>query len=98
MEADEKYVARAPAEIEKQVDEALGLKLISIRLPNDLIEAFKFLAEIEGCGYQPLMRDVLKRYANAELKMLARDIKNEDIKRAKELVALDSDAPEQKAA
>jgi len=44
------------------VDEALGLQVISIRLQKKLIESLKKLANKEGIGYQPLIRQVLTRY------------------------------------
>ncbi len=43
-------------------DAALGLQLMSIRLPKDLIEEFKTLGQFVGRGYQPLMRDALRFY------------------------------------
>lgn len=52
-------------EEEKAIDEALGLQLISIRLNKSLIEQLKRLAQLEGIGYQPLIRQVLTRYARA---------------------------------
>lgn len=52
------------------IDEALGLQAISIRLPKTTIDAYKNLAEIHGVGYQPLMRDAICRWAEAEMKML----------------------------
>jgi predicted DNA binding CopG/RHH family protein len=84
--ADINFAKKAPAELEKQVEDALGLKLISIRLPSNLIDAFKLLAEIEGVGYQPLMRDVLARYADSELKQIARTVSPEDVERARNMI------------
>ena len=49
-----------------EVDSALDLKQISIRLPADLIDDFKWVAKQHGLGYQPLMRQVLKRFAEAQ--------------------------------
>ncbi len=76
--ADTKFSAKdsgADAEaVAKQVDEALGLKMISIRLPEQLIDDFKTIAAVSGgMGYQTLMRQVMKRFVNAELKRLARE-------------------------
>lgn len=45
-----------------------GLKMISQRLEEELIEDLKFFAEFEGMGYQPLMRKVLHRYVEGETK------------------------------
>jgi len=55
-------VASAP-EKNEAVDSALGLQLISIRLQSDLIEELREIAREEGLGYQPLIRNVLTRFA-----------------------------------
>jgi len=65
--ADERYVAVAPASENALVDKTLGLQMISIRLPLKLIEQLKVIARHNGVGYQPLMRDVLSRFARGEL-------------------------------
>jgi hypothetical protein len=90
--ADEQYVAVADAD--SSIDDALGLKLISIRLPGSLIEDFKNIATINGggMGYQTLMRQVLKRFAASELKMIARDYA-EQVQRAKAEEAAAAPAP-----
>ena len=64
------HVRVASSDIERQVDEALGLQAISIRLPKATIEVYKNLAKMHGVGYQPLMRDAICRWAESELKML----------------------------
>lgn len=61
--ASEEYVRRVSDEDSKSTDEGLGLQVISIRLHRELIDIFKELAIEEGIGYQPLMRQVLTRYA-----------------------------------
>lgn len=53
----------APENLQAEVDAALGLQPISIRLPKQLIDAYKLIAAHHGVGYQPLMRDILQRYA-----------------------------------
>ena len=55
------------------INEALGLKAISIRLENELIEEFKMIAKYHNIGYQPLMRQALNRFAKCELKKMAAD-------------------------
>lgn len=60
-------------EAEHAVQEALGMQLISIRLPKSVIEDFKVIAQIEGIGYQPLMREALVRYAESESKRIMRE-------------------------
>jgi len=69
---DENYVERVEVD-EKELDDALELQLISIRLQKSLIEDFKLIAKINGIGYQPLMRQILKRFADAEMKNLLRE-------------------------
>lgn len=45
--------------------------MISIRLPVDLIQAYKDISEYKGLyGYQPLMREVLKRFAESEMEVI----------------------------
>ena len=68
---DDRYVAHLSAE-ELAADvalirDALGLHPISIRLEKTLIDDFKTLAAIRGLGYQTLMRQALKRFAEEEL-------------------------------
>lgn len=53
------------------IDEAFGLKAISIRLEKELIEDFKKIAEYHGLGYQPMMRQALHRFAQHEMKRIA---------------------------
>ncbi len=48
---------------DKNLDDSMGLQLLTIRVQKELIEQFKNLAKLEGIGYQPLMRQVLTRYA-----------------------------------
>jgi uncharacterized protein (DUF4415 family) len=67
---DEQFVKIADPSVSQAVDEALGLQAISIRLNKDLIDTFKRLAAYHGIGYQPLMRDALRRFAEAEMKQI----------------------------
>lgn len=70
---EEKYVRVAESVDEQALNEAAGLQPISIRLQKSLIEDFKMIAEINGIGYQPLIRQVLKRFADAEKKRILRE-------------------------
>ena len=56
------HAVAAPPEMERAIDEALGLQSISIRLPKQMIEQYKLIAHFHGIGYQPLMRDVMARF------------------------------------
>lgn len=68
--ADEKHARSVDGNVTKQIDESLGLQMISIRLDKELIESFKMLGTFHGIGYQPLMRDALKRFAESEMKAI----------------------------
>lgn len=66
---------------EALIDTALELQPISIRLQKSLIEDFKHIAQLHGIGYQPLMRQVLTRFANGEKKRLLREAAARSVKR-----------------
>lgn len=68
---DERYVSRVDADLEAQIDAAVGMQAISIRLEKSMIEAYKALASYHGVGYQPLMRDVLQRFVDSEMRAIA---------------------------
>ena len=70
------------------VDEALGLQMISIRLPKELIENYKTIAAYHNLGYQPLMRDALKRFAEAEYKRIVAELVNQKTAKSVESSAL----------
>ena len=74
---DESHMVALSEEDQKKneaiIDEALGLKAISIRLENELIDEFKMIAKYHNIGYQPLMRQALNRFAKCELKKMATD-------------------------
>jgi hypothetical protein len=65
------HATPAPASLDKEVDDALGLQMISIRLPKQLIDDLKLIAGKENLGYQPLIRRVLLRFAEAEFRAMA---------------------------
>ncbi|CEK11854.1 MULTISPECIES: CopG family antitoxin [Legionella] len=60
--ASEEFVQKAANEIERNLDDKLGLQIISIRLQKDLIEKLKILAKESGLGYQPFIRLLLTKY------------------------------------
>lgn len=67
----------ASSELCAQVDDALDLQMISIRLQKQLIEELKLIAEYYGVGYQPLMRDVLEKWSRTELSVIVHDLKRQ---------------------
>ena len=68
---DVKHLIVLDKKIGAQIDEALGLQMISIRLEKDLIESYKLLGTKYELGYQPLMREALKRFVEGEFKLIA---------------------------
>lgn len=62
--------ARVAAGSKQEVDDALGLQLISIRLQKQLVNDLKKIAEINGIGYQPMIRDLLNRFARSEIRKI----------------------------
>lgn len=67
--ADEAHVQLAPDQ-EKEIDAALELHPISIRLQKSLLENLKALAQLNGIGYQPLIRQILTCFVDCEMKSL----------------------------
>lgn len=65
--------ARAESVDESKIDDVLELQLISVRLQKSLIDGLKLIAQANGIGYQPLMRQVLKRFVDSELRRMLRE-------------------------
>jgi uncharacterized protein (DUF4415 family) len=89
--SDEAY-ARRSEQSSESTDEALGLKMISIRLSTDLIDSYKLLGDKYGMGYQPLMREALKRFADSELKIVAKEFLEAKTKSRKQIKISDKKA------
>jgi uncharacterized protein (DUF4415 family) len=68
---DIKYARAVDRKNGNQIDDVLGLQMISIRLEKDLIESYKLLGSKYDMGYQPLMREALKRFVEGEFKLIA---------------------------
>jgi hypothetical protein len=64
---------RAGKEDDK-LDERLGLHPISIRFPKELVRDLKAIAHLQGMSYQPLIREVCKRFVAAEKRALRADL------------------------
>ncbi|EHK90613.1 hypothetical protein [Aggregatibacter actinomycetemcomitans] len=77
---DEKFVKKS-GRTRQDLDEKLALQPISIRLPKELIQDLKDIAQINGLGYQPLIKQILNRFVDAEKKIMA----NERISELKKL-------------
>ncbi|MHB1573436.1 CopG family antitoxin [Acidithiobacillus sp.] len=77
--ADEAYVGVVKAS-DLQVDAAAGTQLISIRLGVSMIEDLKLIANINGIGYQTLMKQVLGRFVECEKKAIWNQIVSKQLK------------------
>ncbi|MDO8989201.1 MAG: hypothetical protein Q7U91_06170 [Sideroxyarcus sp.] len=100
---DEEFVAVAPDDDESLINDQLDLQPISIRLEKSLIEDFKLIAAMHGLGYQPLMRQSLKRFADCEKKRILREAAADMAARKKaekesQVEASSSEEPQKKAA
>ena len=82
--SSEEHAALAPKDLQEQVEDALAMQMISIRLPKQVIKLFKALAQIEGIGYQPLMREALTRFAEGEARHVVMEMAREDKRQRKE--------------
>ena len=91
---DPKFAKIFEGDIQQQIDDALAMQPISIRLPKSLIETFKLLGRKHGLGYQPLMRRVLARFAEAEMKLVLNEHVAEQLRAAEDE---DDDTPPQTA-
>ena len=63
-----KHAKASSKEVDIQVDKALDLEIISIRLEKDLIESFKILGKKYDVSYKPLMRHALKSFIQSQIK------------------------------
>ncbi|KGI78333.1 hypothetical protein [Oleiagrimonas soli] len=75
------HVAVVDEATAKSVDNAMGLHPVSIRLEKELIAQLKLIAKCHGVAYQPMIRDLLNRFAAAELKAIVADMEANAAKR-----------------
>jgi len=64
-------------ELESVIDSAFNLKPISIRMEVDALDKLKSIAKHRGVGYQPLIRQILHRWIDSELKQIALEAMDE---------------------
>jgi hypothetical protein len=62
---------RVSSDIDKGIDDALGLTPITLRLQKSLVEDLKRIAAKNGLGYQPFVRQLLTQYVNEQSTALA---------------------------
>jgi predicted DNA binding CopG/RHH family protein len=58
--------AAATVEDEANLDKAMELQMISIRLPQAVVAKLKSMAKKEGIGYQPYTRQILIHHTQQE--------------------------------
>jgi hypothetical protein len=70
-----RYVRVIPKDEGKRIEDAMGLQMISMRLPKSLIETLKILALKEGGmpEYQPYVRRVLIDHVKNKQRQSRRD-------------------------
>ena len=68
---EEQFTAPSNHSTEQLINDALSLQPISIRLQKSLIDNLKTIAELNGIGYQPLVRQALTRFVDCEMKRIA---------------------------
>ena len=76
---EEEFVKVTEAIEAAEVDGALELKMISIRLQTDLIAKLKVIAKFHGIGYQSLIRSQLHRFVRSELAQMAAELGHSEI-------------------
>lgn len=80
--ASEEHVRKSAVDT-AAMDEALGMKLISIRMQQSMIDDLKAIAALHGIGYQPLIKQILARFIESEQKMLANELIRETLNHRK---------------
>ena len=66
--------------IEEAINQSARLRPISIRMEEELITDLKTIAEHHNLGYQPLIRQLLKRFVVSEKKILKQRAQAMEIK------------------
>jgi len=83
---DQEHTKKVQLDSDK-LDAALDLQMISIRLQKSLLKDLKEIAKLNGIGYQPLMKQILKRFVDCEMKKMANEY---IIEQRKEIEALEA--------
>ncbi|MDO4709084.1 MAG: hypothetical protein Q4B94_04575 [Pseudomonadota bacterium] len=65
--------ARVAKGASARLDAATNMRLVTMRLPNALVDTLKDIASHHGVGYQPMVRDLLMRFAVSELRAIRRE-------------------------
>lgn len=60
--ASEEYARAVPKHKCRQIDKALGIETVMVRMPKGLGDELRKLAKKEKMGYMPFIREVLDKY------------------------------------
>jgi hypothetical protein len=60
--ASKEYVRVVPEKKRKQIDKAMGIESVIVRMPKGLSDELRKLAKKEKMGYMPFIRQILDRY------------------------------------
>lgn len=71
--ASEEHAVAISAAQAAEIDDMMELQAISIRLQKSLLSNLKTIAAHHQIGYQPMVRDLLTRFAEAEMKKILID-------------------------
>lgn len=66
----EDHAVQVSTEETAAIERAAGMKLVSIRLPVVLVSNLKEIAKYYGIGYQPMVRDLMERFARSEIRTI----------------------------
>jgi len=65
---------------DQTIDDGLELQMISVRMQKNLLDELKMIAGLYGIGYQPLMKQILRRFVDCEKKQILRQVAYEQRK------------------
>ncbi|WP_257797675.1 CopG family antitoxin [Aggregatibacter actinomycetemcomitans] len=51
----------------EDLQKSIQLQAISLRMQKDVLENLEFIAKYHGIGYQPLIKQILKRFVDQKL-------------------------------
>jgi predicted DNA binding CopG/RHH family protein len=71
--ASEEHAEAISPSLAAEFDDMMELQAISIRLQKSLLSNLKTIAAHHQIGYQPMVRDLLTRFAEAEMKKILID-------------------------
>jgi predicted DNA binding CopG/RHH family protein len=64
-----------PSSFHELLNKSNNMQMISIRLPQELISDLKMISSTQKMGYQALIRELLKRFVDAEKKVMYQNLR-----------------------